>query len=293
MKTMRFLTGVMMMAAMTLTFSACGDDDDSSKKDNQENNAAGDNGNGNGNGGGGRPDTGAFKGAKRVFGDNLVKAYGREGYDRYTVTYDDYGYVTKVHRDRYSNGSVDKTEDCVITYGENVITVAITKNGTPNGNMIVTIGSNGFASKVQGEDLVQYSYDSDGHLTSMSYTESGSTETMAMIWQNGDLYSGGWDGERSTIVYTDANHRTPINNVAGYTEFDHVMGIDMDDDIAFVSGVMGFGPKHLPLAWSGGKSQESATIVWTLDAAGRATKAVVTESNAYGNSTTSTYFWEY
>ena len=289
---MKFLTGLMMMAAMTLTFSACGDDDDSSKKDNQETNEAGNNGNG-GNGGGGRTDTGVFKGAKRVFGDNLVKAYGREGYDRYTVTYDDYGYVTKVHRDRYSNGSVDRTEDYVITYGENVITVATSKNGTPRGNMIVNIGSNGFVSKVQGEALVQYSYDSDGHLTTMSYTESGSTEKMELVWQNGDLYAGGWDGERVTVVYTDQNHRTPINNVAGYIEFDHVMGIDMDDDIAFISGAMGFGPKHLPLAWSGGKSQENATVAWTLDAAGRATKAVVTETNNYGNTTTSSYFWEY
>ena len=236
--------------------------------------------------------TTAFQGAKRIFGSNLVKAYGREGYDRYTVTYDANGFVTKVHRDRYDNGTIDKTEEVTITYSGSQGLASTYKNGTFAGNTTFTVGSNGFVSSVIFTDYntVMY-YDSDGHMTKLTASESGRSENMTWNWQDGDIVTAYWDGDTPTsISYTDANHSTPVTNVSGVIEWDHIMGIDMDDDITYFTGAMGYGPKHLPLAWTDGSS--SATVTWTLDSQGRAVKAVVQETGEYNNST-KTFFWEY
>ena len=274
------LMGLTMLAALMLTISACGGSDSSSS----------DTPGGGDAGGGGT--AGAFQGARRVFGSNLVKAYGREGYDRHTVTYDANGFVTKIHRDRYSGTTIDKTEDVIITYNGNVATGALYENGAFKQNMILTVGSNGFVSKIESPRANQeFEYDAAGYFVKMKYIPAGSTrvETLSLNWQNNDFLSGGWTGDLTTLAYTDATHGTPIENVAGVLQWDDIMGIDMDDDFTYVTGAIGFGPKHLPLAWSDSGTQ--ATISWTLDAQGRAIKAVVTKSS--GGGYTRTYFWEY
>lgn len=291
---LKALTGMMMMAAVALTFSSCGGGDDAPSS--QDNPAAN---NGGGNGGGGTV-TGVFQGARRVFGNNLVKAYGREGYDRYTVTYDDNGFVTKVHRDRYQSGTttIDKTEDVLVTYNGSTATGAKYKNGVFEGNTLLNFGSNGFVSTCNGVGGdISAEYDADGHMIKETFTETGHTpEVISLNWQNGDLVTGGWDGSGQTsIAYTDATHGTPIENVSGVMEWDYIMGIDMDDDITYYIGAIGFGTKHLPLAWShGGTYPQSATIAWTLDAQGRAVKAVVTKTTTYSTTpSVYTFFWEY
>lgn len=283
---MNALTGLMMVVALTLTISACGGGDDApTSTDNPANN--GGNGSG-GNGGGGA--TGAFQGAKRVFGNNLVKAFGREGYDRYTVGYDANGFVTKIHRDRYSTGTtVDRTEEWQFTYSNGSVTCAQYRDGSLRGNYVVNIGANGFASSsVRPDGSITAEYDAEGHIIKQTYTETGrASESIIWNWQNGDIVSGGWQNESVSVAYTSPAYPNAIANVAGYIEFDHSMGFDMDDDVSFVTGLMGYGPKHLPMAWS--DRNTSATNTWTLDGMGRATKVVVTTNN----SSTYTHYWEF
>ena len=284
-KMMNVLTGLMMVAALTLTISACGGDD-TPTSDSPSGEDGGDDNPGGGSGGGG---TISFQGARRVFGNNLVKAYGREGYDRYTVTYDANGFVTNVHRDKYQNGTttVERTEDYVISYNGNTATAVEYRNGTFYRNNIVTIGTNGFANRNTSDDYTAtYEYDTAGHMTKLTGSEPGKAdEIYTLNWQNGDLITYDRTG---SIAYTDATHITPIENVSGVIEWDYIMGIDMDDDISYYLGAIGFGPKHLPLAWSYGSS--SATIAWTLDGQGRAVKAVVYKA---GKSDPYQFYWEY
>ena len=288
-KMMNVLTGLMMVAALTLTISACGGDDTP-----VSNPPSGENGEGGGDGGnGGGGGTTSFQGAKRIFGNNLVKSYGREGYDRYTLTYDANGFVTKVHRDRYQSGTtnVERTEEWLFSYNGTTATIALYRNGAFYRNDMVTIGNNGFASKITyGDDVVDIEYDAAGHMTKQTWTDtdSKSSSSFNINWQNNDIITHTGDGS-VTVGYTDATHSTPIENVSGAIELDRIMHIDMDDDISYVTGAIGFGPKHLPLSWSS-SSGSSATIAWTLDAQNRAVKAVV---NRTGYADPYVFYWEY
>ena len=242
-------------------------------------------------GGGSSSNTGTFQGAKRVFGNNLVKAFGQEGYDRYEFTYDSKGFVTHIHRTRYETNSSNTEYDLYITYNENVV-INTYKDGALQGTSTINIGSNGFASSfTYGNEVNTLSYNSDNQLTSITYSYNNKTEVNSYTYSGGNIIQSAWDGEvESSIAYTSPT-QSAIANVAGVMEYDNAMGIDMDDyALAYYCGLAGFGTKNLPLTYTG--SHSTAKNTWTLDANGRATKVIV-EKTSYGSTSTKTFFWEY
>ena len=97
-----------------------------------------------------------------------------------------------------------------------------------------------------------------------------------------------------TITYSQ------ISNVAGlYVRAD--VGGDMGDfyeDVFYYMGLLGKGTANLvqSFSYSDSSSSETSENNWTLDAAGRPTKCVTTETTSKGNSSstrTRTYFWTY
>ena len=277
----RFIFSLLALMAVTLvslTLTACGDDGDGG-------------GSGSGGSGGSSSNTGTFQGAKRVFGNNLVKAFGQEGYDRYEFTYDSKGFVTRVHRTRYETSSSNTEYDLYITYNENVV-INTYKDGALQGTSTINIGSNGFASSfTYGNEVNTLSYNSDNQLTAITYSHNNKTEVNSYTYSGGNITQSAWDGEvESNIAYTSPT-QSAITNIAGVMEYDNAMGIDMDDyQLAYYFGLAGFGTKNLPLAYTDSHSTTKNT--WTLDAIGRATKVVV-EKTSYGSTSTKTFFWEY
>ena len=238
--------------------------------------------------------TGTFQGAKRVFGDNLMKAFGREGYDRYDFTYDSNGFVTQIHRTKYgTDGGSDTEYDVNITYNENIV-MNTYKNGSLQGITTINIGSNGFASSLTwNNDKATLSYDSNNQLTSISYLYDNKTEVNSFTYSGGNIIQSAWDGEvESSIAYTSPT-QSAIENIAGVMEYDDVMGIDFDDFVlAYYCGMVGFGTKSLPLAYT--SSDSTAQNTWTLDGSGRAIKvSTVHQSKTGGSETSTTFFWEW
>ena len=235
---------IMLMAFVCVGFAACGggsDDDDSD----------GGVGGGSHNTSGGQS-TGTFQGAKRVFGDNLVKVYNSEEH-RYSweFTYDANGFMTKAKRiysDKKDNADYD------ISYSGNKITAKEYRNGQFHDTMTVTIGSNGFASKAAEEDgdwSYEFSYDNSGHLTRWAdYDEGELNDEILMTWQNGDVVSGKCnDSNPNTYAITyEADGQSLINNDAHLADFDTMTEIHIDvEEWLIYSGAIGFGPAHLPI----------------------------------------------
>lgn len=236
-----------------------------------------------------------FQGAKRVFGNNLVKAFGREGYDRYEFTYDDKGFVTRVHRTKY--GTSNTEYDTYITYNEN-ITINSYKGETLQQSSVASVGNNGFVSSYSdGGAVVTPAYNSENQLASITYTESSKSEVNSFTYSGGNLIQSAWKGNiETTIAYTSPT-QSEMANVAGVMEYDDAMGIDMDDFVvSYYCGMIGFGTKSLPLAWA--SSNSSVKNTWTLDSSGRATKVVVekTSTDPYSGTpsvSSKTFFWEW
>lgn len=283
MRNWKNLLGMALMGVMALTFSACGDDGD-------------DNNNGQG---GNTVTNGVFQGAKRVMGSNLPKAFGRTDYERFTLTYDAQGFLTKVHRDRVGDDSSQK--EWTVSYEGDKVTVAYYKNGSFKRNMTGTFGSNGFLSEYEEDgDKLRFTYDGD-YLTALTVIEKdGDEETLSMTWQGGDIIQGGWDGKVTSISYVDRNQNV-VDNVGGVMEYDGSMNLDMDDwNMMYYGGFIGKATAHLPQAYASQSSDYSTTGTneWTLDSKGRAIKLVANESKVYYSSdyvdvSTKEFFWEW
>ena len=230
---------IMLMAFVCVGFTACGGGDDDSD---------GGVGGGSHNTSGGQS-TGTFQGAKRVFGENLVKAVSSEG-SRWEFTYDANGFMTKAR----SGSSGKDSYDYEISYSGNNITAKKYQEGQYRKTITVTIGSNGFVSKAVEEDgdwSCEFSYDNSGHLTRWAdYDEGEINDEILMTWQNGDVVSGKCnDSHPNTYAITyEADGQSLITNDAHLADFDHMTGIDIDvDEWLIYSGAIGFGPAHLPI----------------------------------------------
>ncbi len=230
---------IMLMAFVCVGFAACGGGDDDSD---------GGVGGGTHNTSGGQS-AGTFQGAKRVFGENLVKAVSSEG-SRWEFTYDANGFMTKAR----SGSSGKDSYDYEISYSGNIITVKKYQEGQYRKTITATIGSNGFVSKAVEEDgdwSYEFSYDNSGHLTRWAdYDEGEINDEILMIWQNGDVVSGKCnDSHPNTYAITyEADGQSLINNDAHLADFDTMTGIDIDvEEWLIYCGAIGFGPAHLPI----------------------------------------------
>ena len=277
---------IMLMAFVCVGFTACGDDDDNGET-----------------GGGDSSGSGTFQGAKRVFGDNLVKVFTHSTSSHWEFTYDANGFMTKAKEGTYSNNY-----DYEISYSGNIITAKKYKDGEYRKTMTVTIGSNGFASKAVEEDgdwSYEFSYDNSGHLTRWAdYDEGEINDEILMTWQNGDVVSGKCnDNHPNTYAITYvADGQSLITNDACLADFDRVTGIDIDvDDWLIYSGAIGFGPAHLPIASTDAYDDNSKKHVyqysWEFDNQHRAIrlqkKTTVYEENGNSYIRDNEYTWTY
>ena len=279
----KMLLGIALLSMITFTFTACGDDDDD---DNQpaNTNGAGD---------------GTFQGAKRVFGENLPKAYGclenGKDYKRFTMTYDANGFVTKVHGERYGSDGYQK--DWLLSYSGSTCTIAYYKKGEFKYNVVVTFGGNGYMAEAKQPDseTLSCAYDGD-YLTSITVSEPGDEdEKLNFAWQGGNIVQGGWQGSTLTSISYSS---TP--NVGCVMEYDDGLNIDMDDwNLFYYMGMLGKGTTHLPQANTKQKSSTNYTTgtnQWTLDGKGRAVKLIATKKrveNSYESTETKEYYWEW
>lgn len=296
-----------MMCLCALTFTACsGDDGDSgSNANNGNNNSGSDNNNGT------NTTTSTFKGAKAVFGNNLVKEI-REvdedgSYESWTFTYDANGYVTEVQ------SGEDGVNDIkvALTYGNSPSATRYDEKGNPTARFPFYVSSNGFLSKWEFVDdkgnaeYVNYTYNSDGQIKTIAWGDkNGIDETLTLTYQDGDIVKvvvTDDDGESESwdIFYSTATQQ-PILNTAGVMEFDHSLGIDMDDaSIIYCLGALGKGTKHLPLTYTQRHDNSTKTVTneWKLDSSGRVVqltyKSLRKYSDGYEYTSTKNYYWKW
>ena len=300
MKKILFGTAMMMaMAAIfSFSFTACGgsDDDDSS------NNSGGGGYSSTSNG----QSTGTFRGAKRVFGNNLVKTFGSDEGSNWEFTYDDNGFMTNA---KQSDGS--KNYEYKISYSENTITFSRYKDGKFKETRTAEIGANGFMSKtVDDEDIYTFTYDDAGHLTRFTINEDGKIDDdVTLTWQGGNVVNAlNQDSHPKTYtVYYQTETQSPIANAIKNPDFDHIASLDIDiETFFFYAGAIGFGPDQLPLS-TFGRSESSAkesteqtetcTHTWTVDSNNRPIKMERKKVETLGEQsftpTTKTYTWGY
>ena len=284
-----FLT-VLLLSACTVLFTACGDDD--SENDNSTEQTDPDTGSSNGDdtGGNNQSDGTTFKGPQRVFGQNRLKAFGRVDYDRYELTYDDRGFVTKVRR---TKDYEDKVYETTYSYEGNTVTMTQYKNGSLRGTGVGTIGSNGYLESGVGpeNEPLTFTYNNDEQLVSISVKEKNETETLTFNWQGGNIILSAWNGGQATsITYSS------LANVGCVMEYDDGMNIDMDDwNLFYYLGLIGKGTSLLPSEWAyrGSSYTEQGTNEWVLDNQGRAVKLISTQAENGGRSETKEFFWEW
>ncbi len=284
-------------------FTACGggDDDDNTASSSNNGSASGS------DAGGIVP--GKFMGPKRVFGDNLLSSYEGKSGGRELI-YNSDGFVTSIkpYSIDANNQKNYSGNDYEVTYSGNQVIVTY---GRPSGSTrqyTFTIGNNGFAESWTTDGKggaiakVKCDYDSDGHLTKLTVYERGEDQPITWIgtftWQDGNLTKANDNDSWSykSLIYTYGT----ISNIAGiFIGGARVTG-DIDDfyeeEFHYI-GLLGKGTANLVSSF--GSSDDSRTYenAWTLDAAGRPTKCVTTETRTQtgsgSSSTTSTYFWTY
>lgn len=282
-----------LVLGMTM-FTACGGDDDD--------NGGGASGGASGGGAGGFT-PGKFMGPKRVFGDNLLSSYGTDRH-RYELTYNSDDFVSSIKSISYnSDGSVSRTEEYEASYSGNQVIVNL--NGKQD--MLITIGSNGFAETVDwGKEISTYEYDSEGHVTrfkAKDVDEDGEGEWPyigTLTWQDGNMIKPS-DNDAGTHTTRTITY-SQISNVAGIFVRASIGGDvgDFYDDMLYYLGLLGKGTANLVQSYSYintstySPSSSASENAWTLDAAGRPTKCVTTKTGSgSGTPTTSTYFWTY
>lgn len=252
--------------------------------------------------------TGTFQGAKRVFGNNLVKkfTYTSSGYtETWNYTYDSKGFITRVDYADYNSASYATTD---YSAGSTIVFQSIDKaNGSVIRRIVATIGSNGYISTYSytdskgRENKIDYTYNSDEQITNIvAYRNGVKSWGYNFEYSDGDLvkaYELGWENDVLThnvlyaTIYYETSSQSKINNVGGIMEFDHLMHIDCDISDQFAFGAFGKPNKHLPLYVVYGSS--TFTNTYTLDGAGRVTAATNIRTDSNGSTSTKTFTWEW
>ena len=222
---------------------------------------------------------GEFQGAKRIFGDNLLKSVSYDSetnshYDgTYNFHYDGNGFVTQIDRVGPSGSSTTYT----ITYGDKIIV-----NISDGTSWTATLESHGYIGKLDyfdekgNAESVTYSYNENGQLVSVDY---GGGDVFTLTYTDGDITSVNNFGKTINYQYETAS-QGKILNTGGVMEFGKIFSVDMENLLYYI-GAFGKPTTHLPLA--GIVSGMTITGNWTLDDAGRATKAVFNGSSISWN----------
>ena len=236
---------------------------------------SGEGGSGGGGSGGDTPvSTGTFQGAKRVFGNRLVKEF--HDFDYWTTyTYDDNGYCTSFSNTK-DLGLAGK--QYTISYGDN-ITVTIQNNNNP---WTCYVGDNGFISRIDYTD-------DKGKAESVAFLYNTNNQLINIDYGGGDYYDISYDSNGDAVsCYHAADNKTvtvtygTTLNKGNVMHFEALFGIDLDKFalLGYIGG-LGVSSKHLPTAVSSGGS-----LTWTFDNDGYPTK--VTASGL----TAATWTWD-
>ena len=222
---------------------------------------------------------GEFQGAKRVFGENLLKSvsYDSETNSHYDGTYkfhyDSNGFVTQIDKVGSSGSSITYT----ITYGDKIIV-----NLSDGTSWTAELESHGYIGKLDyiddkgNAESVTYSYNENGQLVSVDYGEG---DIFNLTYSDGDITSVTNSGKTINYQYETAS-QSKILNTGGVMEFGKIFSVDMENLLYYI-GAFGKPTKHLPLA--GTISGMTITGIWTLDDNGRATKAVFNDGSISWN----------
>ena len=269
---------------------------------------------------GGSTSTGVFQDVQRVFGNNHLRKSTYAKTASSTSYNDDYEFEITYN----SDGNVEKVQILddnewnatqMLEYSDGQILVTAYEGDNPYAQMFVTIGENGFASKVTATAdgktyTTDYTYDSDGHLIRFADTYNGETTTQILTWFEGDLVSVSStspNGETSSSqIYYKSETQEPIANTSSMLPLNSdITGVDGDHiDPTFFIGVLGFATKHLPIARtstetysSGSTYTQSSKFTWTLDDNNRPIKMINNGEQKYNGSDditwTSTYTFDW
>lgn len=219
-----------------------------------------------GQGGGGGDDpqpTGTFQGAKRIFGDNLLKSATYND-KTFTYLYDNNGFVTQIDRVKSSS-----SKTYTITYGDN-----ITVNCTDGTRWTATLNSRGFVGAMEytedtgGVERVTFTYNENDQLTTVDY---GDGDVFSLTYTDGNI-TRVTNYDKIIDYQYETSTQSKIQNIGNVMEFDNIFGVDLDDfALLYYMGALGKATNHLPL--TGTVSGSTITGSWTTDNAGRAVQA--------------------
>lgn len=112
-----------------------------------------------------------------------------------------------------------------------------------------------YGSEFDEGDILDFEYNSDGHLTKMIQDYDYDDETV-IEWQDGDITRVNFiDGESSsenftaTVYYTNSTHTTKVENKGCVMFYDETFCVDIDHLVyAYYAGMLGKATKHLPMS---------------------------------------------
>ena len=236
---------------------------------------------------------GTYQGAKRVFGNVLLGSIYNET-DNITEawTYDSNGYPTKI-----TSTSTERNLNIIPSYDDDgKITYKLYNGDTFLGqNNVVTIGSNGYASKLEtvndkgNLETVYLTYNADEQLSTIQW---GSDDYWQFTYSDGDLIRISDNGSIYDINY-ETSSGSKILNTGNFLLWDEMLHVDLDDvESLHFSGLLGKGTKHLPISYVVNRSEYKKyyTNNYETDGNGRVTKFTYTQKNVYnvGSETTHT-----
>lgn len=166
----------------------------------------------------------------------------------------------------------------------------------PSGDIVcyLEIGDNGYISRsreveeYQGEQApyktYAFSYDSEGHLTSVTEIGAVDFSTTEFAYSDGNLVASSTTGNRtSDRTFSYAANGETIANTAGVMDFE-AYGLDGVETRYFqYAGLLGTPTADLPVM---AESADSEIYVWNTDSEGRPTSLNVFSDNTYDGSTT-------
>ena len=257
----KFIYNLFALVAFTLgalTLTACGDDGD-----------GGTSGGGGSSDGGSSSGTGTtFQGAKRVFGDVLLKGIYNETDNINEVwTFDGNGFPTKI-----TSTHPTKTLQIIPTYYDGKMICNTYSGELLVGQYVVTIGSNGYASKIDivdekgNAESCTLTYNDDEQLSTITW---GTNDVTQLTYSGGDVISINDNGSIINIAY-ESPTQSKITNTSSFVLWDDMLSVDLDDlqELHF-AGLLGKAPKHLPLSYI--KNSTTYTIHYEFDSNGRVT----------------------
>lgn len=249
---------VVLLAAATMTFTACSDDDDVTTD--------------------GKPTTNnVFTNAYPTDIDGAKVS--RNGDGQVTKIEDDYSTVT------FEYGTFNPSRAHNYTVLMKIREIDDENNGS---DIYMELNKQGFVSYAYQIDLDGdtdewfFGYNSDGQLNSFKRTEG--SESYTVTYTNGDItrvVKTEDDGDTSeyTIAYTNSTNTSAVANKGCLMLFDDTFGIDMDEmEIAYYAGLIGKATKNLPMGYTrksvegGSTYTDNVVFHWQFDKNGYPTK---------------------